>query len=67
MKQQDILRKKVKLVKAEYEDIYFKDFADYLHVSTHGFYNWLNGYYDLSRATAERLRELLVDLLPDYQ
>lgn len=63
---QEILRKKVKLVKVEYDDIYYKDLAEFLQITEHSFYNWLNGYYELSRAKAIKLNDILCDLLPDY-
>ena len=63
MKQQDRLRKQVRLVKAEYDDIYYKDFAEYLDINIHSFYNWLNGYYELSANKETKLKEVIIDLL----
>lgn len=63
MNTQDKLRKQVKLVKAEYDDIYYKSFAEYLEMNEHSFYNWLNGYYKLSADKVSKLQEVLVDLL----
>ena len=63
MKQQDRLRKQVRLVKAEYDDIYYKNFAEYLDINEHSFYNWLNGYYDLSADKERKLEEIIIDLL----
>lgn len=63
MNTQDKLRKQVKLVKAEYDDIYYKHFADFLDMNEHSFYNWLNGYYKLSADKSNKLHEILVDLL----
>lgn len=60
---QEILRKQVKYAKAEYDDIYLKDFATYINISEHAFYNWLHGYYSLSNHKANMLQAVLVDLL----
>ena len=69
MEQQNTLRKQVRLVKAEYDDIYYKDFAEYLDINIHSFYNWLNGYYELSANKETKLKEVIIDLLdwPIYQ
>ena len=42
MKQQDILRKQVKLAKACTDWLTFKDLAATLDITDHSFYNWLN-------------------------
>lgn len=63
MEQQNTLRKQVRLVKAEYDDIYYKDFAEYLDINIHSFYNWLNGYYELSANKETKLKEVIIDLL----
>lgn len=60
---QDNLRKKVKLAKACNIDIFYKDFAEYLEITEHSFYNWLNGYYELSQNNAKKLNDLVVDLI----
>lgn len=60
---QDILRREVKLAKAMNEDIYFKDFASYLNMTEHAFYNWLHGYYDLSSGNAMKLHDVVIDLI----
>ena len=60
---QDNLRKKVKLAKALNDDIYYKDFAEYLEISEHAFYNWLCGYYKLSRRNYRKLNDIIVDLI----
>lgn len=59
------VRKMVKLAKAKNDDIYYKDFADYLNITQHGFYNWLKGYYRLSEQNIKKLREIVVDLSMD--
>ena len=63
MNTQEKLRKQVKLVKAEYDDIYYKNFAEYLDMNEHSFYNWLSGSYKLSADKVSKLQEILVDLL----
>ena len=60
---QDRIRKMVKLAKIENEDIFYKDFAGFLNITEHSFYNWLKGYYDLSDKKAKMLEDLLTDLL----
>jgi hypothetical protein len=59
------VRKMVKIAKAKNDDIYYKDFAEYLNITQHGFYNWLKGYYRLSDDKLERLRDVVVDLAMD--
>lgn len=63
MPNQEKYRIQVKIAKALNEDIYFKDFADYLNINEHSFYNWLNGYYNLSEEKIEKLNEIIVDLV----
>ena len=38
----DILRKKVKLLKA-LQKVTYKELAEYIEISPKSFYNWLNG------------------------
>lgn len=59
------VRRMVKIAKAKNDDIYYKDFAEYLNITQHGFYNWLKGYYRLSDDKLERLRDVVVDLAMD--
>lgn len=63
MNTQDILRKQVKLAKACNDDIYYKDFASYLNITEHSFYNWLNGEYSLSYDNAKKLEDIVIDLI----
>lgn len=63
MKQQDILRKQVKLAKACTDWLTFKDLAATLDITDHSFYNWLNGYYELSSKKAAQLQDLIIDLI----
>ena len=51
------------MAKAMNDDIYYKDFASYLDMTEHAFYNWLNGYYKLSRANVLKLRDVVIDLI----
>lgn len=60
---QELLRKQTKIAKACNDDIYYKDFAQYLNMAEHSFYNWLNGYYDLSTKKAKQLQEVIIDLI----
>lgn len=54
----DNLRKRVKLIKA-LQGITYKELAEYLEISQKSFYNWLNGYYELSIENQNRLKEIL--------
>ena len=63
MKQQDILRKQVKLAKACNDWLYFNDLAETLDITDHSFYNWLNVYYELSSKKAAQLQDLIIDLI----
>ena len=60
---QDILRKQTKIAKALNEDFTYKAFAEALNITDHSFYNWLNGYYDLSSKKAKELQEVIIDLI----
>lgn len=62
---QEYLRKKVKLAKACNDDIYFKDFAEYLGIAEHSFYNWLKGEYNLKASKEKQLHDIVIDLI-DY-
>lgn len=59
------VRKLVKIAKAKNDDVYYKDFAEYLDITQHGFYNWLKGYYELSEDKIKKLLEVVVDLAMD--
>lgn len=65
MNRQDFLRKEVKLAKACNDDIFYKDFAEYLEMTEHSFYNWLNGEYEMKSSKAKKLHEVVIDLI-DY-
>ena len=60
---QEELRKNVKIAKALNDDILYKDFADYLNIDHNSFYNWLHGYYQLSIDNAEKLYDVVIDLI----
>ena len=63
---QEDLRREVRLAKALNEDIYYKDFAEFLDITEHAFYNWLSGYYSLNSSNSNKLHELVIDLIDDY-
>lgn len=63
MPKQEKYRKQVKMAKALNDDIYYKDFAEYLEISENSFYNWLNGYYNLSEENIRKLNDIVVDLI----
>lgn len=60
---QDVLRKQVRRIKAEYDDIRYYDLAEYIGITEASFYNWLQGYYSLSSKRANKLHEIAIDLL----
>lgn len=55
---QETLRKRVKVLKA-IQNISYTELADYLEIHRNSFYNWLNGYYNLSRETEMKLIEII--------
>ena len=63
--EQENLRKQVKIAKAMNDDIYYKDFAEYLDITEHSFYNWLKGYYKLNSTNVRKLRDIVSDLIVD--
>ena len=54
----EALRKQVKELKV-YQDITYKELAEYLEIQRNSFYNWLNGYYNLSQEKQLRLLEII--------
>ena len=62
-KDQDFLRRQVKLVKVYASDWSYKNIAQVINVTDHAFYNWLHGYYDLSDRKAAELLDLVCNLL----
>lgn len=62
---QEKLRKDVKLLKA-LQGVSYTELAEYLEIHKNSFYNWLNGYYNLSIEKEKRLMEI-IDLLTDTE
>ena len=63
MKNQDKLRQQVKLAKALNDEWNFKEMSEVIQISTHAFYNWLNGDYNLSYTKEKQLSDLVSDLI----
>ena len=63
MNNQDILREQVKMVKALNNEWSYKAMSEVLQMNVHSFYNWLHGYYSLSKEKEDVLRGLLYDLM----
>ncbi len=55
---QNELRTKIKLLKA-LQGISYREIAEHLEIQRNSFYNWLNGYYDLSEERENRLIEII--------
>ena len=66
MTKQDKLRKQVKLAKALNDDWSYKSMSEVISISSHAFYNWLNGFYDLSSIKERQLMDLIDDLIDEY-
>ncbi len=64
-KEQDILREKIKLAKAQNDWLFYKDIAPYLGINVKSFYNWLYNKYNLGYNHTRTLKILLDDLLDD--
>lgn len=62
---QERLRKIVRLAKAYNDDIYYKDFAEFLGITEHSFYNWLKGYYEFGADKAKKLESIIIDLIEE--
>lgn len=62
MNKQDELRKQTRIAKACNEDITYKDFAESIGLTINSFYNWLNGYYELSSTKAKYLEDIVINL-----
>ena len=60
---QDELRKQVKLLKA-LQNVSYNEVSTYLEIHKNSFYNWLNGYYNLSAEKEKRLKEI-IDLISE--
>lgn len=61
MKQNDILRKQTRLLKAK-QGIKFAELAEYLEIKVNSFYSWLNGYYDLGADKQKQLQNIIDNL-----
>ncbi len=57
----EALRKQVKELKV-YQDITYKELAEYLEIQRNSFYNWLKGYYNLSDDKQRKLNEIINNL-----
>ena len=54
----DELRKKVKMLKV-FQDIKYKEIAEYLEIRVNSLYNWLRGQYEFSDERLTRLAEIV--------
>lgn len=54
----EALRRKVKELKV-YQDISYKEVAEYLEIQRNSFYNWLKGYYDLNEENQQKLQQII--------
>lgn len=54
----DELRKEVKSLKA-FQDITYKEIAEYLEIRVTSFYSWLKGQYNLGEAKQKRLEDII--------
>ena len=63
IRQGEKLREQVKLCKVYNPEWSYKQIAEVIEITPHAFYNWLNGYYELSDRRERKLRELLSDLM----
>ena len=54
----EALRKKVKELKV-YQDISYKEVAEYLEIQRNSFYNWLKGYYNLNEENQQKLQQII--------
>lgn len=66
MKRQDNLRQQVKLAKALNDEWSYKAMSEVIQISTHAFYNWLNGAYELSYSKERQLIDLVSNLIDEY-
>lgn len=55
---QENLRKQIKMLKA-LQNITYTEIAEHLELNRNSFYNWLNGYYNLSIEKERRLIEII--------
>ena len=57
----EALRKQVKELKV-YQDISYKELAEYLEIKRNSFYNWLKGYYNFSEEKQKQLQDIINNL-----
>ena len=57
----EALRKQVKELKV-YQDITYKELAEYLEIQRNSFYNWLKGYYNFGDDKQRLLQEIINNL-----
>lgn len=55
------MRKQVKELKC-FQDISYKELAEYLEIKQNSFYNFMKGYYNLSFEKAQQLQEIITNL-----
>ena len=60
----NILRNQVKELKI-YQNITYRELAEYLEISRNSFYNWICGYYNLGDEKQQRLKEIINNLKED--
>lgn len=65
MKAQNELRKQVKIAKALNSEWSYKLMSEAIEITPHAFYNWLKGYYELSRSKERELTSLVEDLIEE--
>lgn len=57
----EALRKQVKELKV-YQNITYKELAEYLEIQKNSFYNWLKGYYNLGDEKQKQLQDIINNL-----
>lgn len=58
----ELLRKKVRLLKATEAITNYYELAELLDMTEKSFYNWLSGYYSLGYQKKQILKEIIEDL-----
>ena len=54
----DFLRKECKYLKL-FQNVYYKEMAEYLEIRPDSFYNWLNGYYNFGEDRQKQLQAII--------
>ena len=57
----DFLRNECKTLKA-FQDVSYKELAEYLEIRHNSFYAWLNGQYDFGTERQTKLKEIISTL-----